>query len=236
MGRRLRNKLPMMEGLLQPVSNNQQEISRYLERTKESQKKYHDRHASKDMKELQPGTKVRMQPWTNSSHCSQASPYTKILRGAGWRRQKVSRQQATSTGMPSTRTWQFEWSRQNSNPGQRNSQGCWVWPTHDSHYVAWNPIPGATHIPGTSSGEHYGTICHPKWQTSSSTKPAWPVGLYNYRLWSVVDLFSLNQGQWHLFSEYYFIIVLLFKKGRMWYKMQKVYFPLPSQSQCMSRD
>ena len=66
MGRRLRNKLPIMEGLLQPASNNQQEISRYLEKTKESQKKYHDRHASKDMKELQPGTKVRMQPWTNS--------------------------------------------------------------------------------------------------------------------------------------------------------------------------
>ena len=66
MGRRLRNKLPMMEGLLQPASHNQQEISRYLEKTKESQKKYHDRHASKDMKELQPGTKVRMQPWTNS--------------------------------------------------------------------------------------------------------------------------------------------------------------------------
>ena len=66
MGRRLRNKLPMMEGLLQPASNNQQEISRYLDKTKESQKKYHDRHASKDMEELQPGTKVRMQPWTKS--------------------------------------------------------------------------------------------------------------------------------------------------------------------------
>ena len=58
MGRRLRNKLPMMESLLQPASNNQQEISRYLEKTNEGQKKYHDRHASMDMKELQPGTKV----------------------------------------------------------------------------------------------------------------------------------------------------------------------------------
>ena len=66
MGRRLRNKLPMMESLLQPASNNQQEISRYLEKTNESQKKYHDRHASMDMKELQPGTNVRMQPWTNA--------------------------------------------------------------------------------------------------------------------------------------------------------------------------
>lgn len=64
MGRRLRNKLPIKESLLQPASNNQKEISRYLEKTKENQKKYHDRHASKDLKELQPGTKVRMQPWT----------------------------------------------------------------------------------------------------------------------------------------------------------------------------
>ena len=66
MGCQLRIKLPMMESLLQPTSNNQQEISRYLDKTKESQKKYHDRHASKDMKELQSGPKVRMQPWTNS--------------------------------------------------------------------------------------------------------------------------------------------------------------------------
>ena len=66
MGRRLRNKLPMMESLLQPASNNQQEISRYLENTKESQRKYHVLHASREMKELQPGTKVCMQPWTNS--------------------------------------------------------------------------------------------------------------------------------------------------------------------------
>ena len=89
MGRRLRNKLPMMEGLLQPASNNQQEISRYLEKTKESQKKYHDRHASKLGYERTPA-------WNQSSHaaldkfqsletshCSQTSPYTKILCGAG---------------------------------------------------------------------------------------------------------------------------------------------------------
>ena len=56
----------MTESLLQPASNNQEEISRYLEKTKESQKKYHDRHASIDIKDLQPRTKVRMQPWTNT--------------------------------------------------------------------------------------------------------------------------------------------------------------------------
>ena len=33
---------------------------------KEDQKKHNDRHASSELKELQPGTKVRMQPWTDS--------------------------------------------------------------------------------------------------------------------------------------------------------------------------
>ena len=36
MGRRLRNKLPVMECPLQPASNNQQEVSRYPEKTKET--------------------------------------------------------------------------------------------------------------------------------------------------------------------------------------------------------
>ena len=61
-GRRLRNKLPMIERLLQPGSNNQQEISRFLEKTKQNKKKCYDRHAGRNMKELEPGTKVRMQP------------------------------------------------------------------------------------------------------------------------------------------------------------------------------
>jgi len=54
--------LPMLESLLQSASNSQQEISRYLEKTKENQRKYYDCHASKDMTELEPGTKVRMHP------------------------------------------------------------------------------------------------------------------------------------------------------------------------------
>ena len=58
--------LPIMECLLQSARNNQQEVSRYLGKTKETQKKYHDLHASKDTKNLQPGTKVRLQPWTDS--------------------------------------------------------------------------------------------------------------------------------------------------------------------------
>ena len=65
-GRRLRNELPMMDSLLQPASVNHKDVSRYLKKTKEDQKKNHDRHASSEMKELQPGTKVRLQPWTDS--------------------------------------------------------------------------------------------------------------------------------------------------------------------------
>ena len=66
MGRRLRNELPMMNSLLQPASVNQKDVSKYLKKMKEDQKKHHDRHASGEMKELQPGTKVRIQPWTDS--------------------------------------------------------------------------------------------------------------------------------------------------------------------------
>ena len=51
-----------MESLLTPTSNNQDEISKHLKKTKEDQKKYHDRHASKSMKERRQCTKVRMKP------------------------------------------------------------------------------------------------------------------------------------------------------------------------------
>ena len=73
MGRRLRHELPAMESLLQPASNNQKEVSKYLRKTKEEQKKYHDRHASENMKELELETKVRMQPWTDSNEWKPAT-------------------------------------------------------------------------------------------------------------------------------------------------------------------
>ena len=66
MGRRLRNGLPMMDSLLQPASVNQKDVSKYLKKMKEDQKKHHDRHTSSELKELQPGMKVRMHPWTDS--------------------------------------------------------------------------------------------------------------------------------------------------------------------------
>ena len=56
----------MMDSLIQLASVNQKEVSTYLKKTKEDQKKYHDRHASSEMKDLQPRPKVRMQPWTDS--------------------------------------------------------------------------------------------------------------------------------------------------------------------------
>jgi hypothetical protein len=52
-------------------------------KTKEEKKKYHDKHASKKLKELQPGAKVRLEPWTYSkngnSDGSDSSPYAKII-------------------------------------------------------------------------------------------------------------------------------------------------------------
>lgn len=78
------------------TSNNQKEVSRYLRKTKEDQKKYHDRHASENMHE-------RTWDWNQSSnaaldrlqrveasHCSQTSPYAKILCSASWGWRKVS--------------------------------------------------------------------------------------------------------------------------------------------------
>lgn len=32
---------------------------------KEDQTKYHDKHVSQELKELQPGINVRLEPWTN---------------------------------------------------------------------------------------------------------------------------------------------------------------------------
>ena len=58
----MRNELPMMDSLIQLASVNQKDVSRYLKKTKEDQKKHHDRHASIEMKDLQPRTKVRLQP------------------------------------------------------------------------------------------------------------------------------------------------------------------------------
>jgi hypothetical protein len=73
MGRRLRNDLPVMESLLQPANNSPQRISKYLMKTKEEKKKYHDKHASKKLKELQPGAKVRLEPWSYSKEWKPAT-------------------------------------------------------------------------------------------------------------------------------------------------------------------
>ena len=42
MGHRLRNGLPMMDSLLQPANVNQKDVSKYLTKMKEDQKKHHD--------------------------------------------------------------------------------------------------------------------------------------------------------------------------------------------------
>ena len=120
-----------------------------------------------------------------ASHCSQASPQTKILCGSGWRWQKYCHNRRHLQVCPA--------------PGHASLNGelplCVDKTLVQNKVTAKEaesdqptnlimlpdiPIPGATHAPGTGSGEHYRTICHPKWQTSSSTKQAWPVDLYSY--------------------------------------------------------
>ena len=158
MGRRLRNKSPIMESLLQPASSNLQEISRYLEKTKESQKKYHDHHASKNMKELQPGTKVALDKFQSleTSHCSLASPYTKIL----WHRLKTAESIAATGDI-------YEYAQH-----QDKKPVMYAEPDQFTTPIMLPEIPSQEqHAPGTSSGEHYVTICRPNWQTSSSTNP-----------------------------------------------------------------
>ena len=142
MGRRLRNVLPVTEGLLQPASNNQQEISKYLKKTKEVQKKYHDRHASKSMKELLPGTKVRMQPWTNSKEWKPAAvvrrhhtPRSYVVQGEDGRKYCRNRQQTTDNrqqhlqGCPASgrgsldAELSFDSRARDHSPGHRTTQG-----------------------------------------------------------------------------------------------------------------
>ena len=82
MGRRLRNGLPMMDSLLQPASVNQNDVSKYLKKMKEDQKKHHDRHASS--KGTTAGNESvnaaldRLQR-VEASDSSQTSPHTKVL-------------------------------------------------------------------------------------------------------------------------------------------------------------
>ena len=94
-GRRLKNELPMMESLLTPTSNNQDEISKHLKKTKEDQKKYHDHRASRSLKEVKQGAKVRMQPdtdskpWKTVTYSSKTSAHAKIPCRANRRREKL---------------------------------------------------------------------------------------------------------------------------------------------------
>ena len=109
MGRRLRNGLPMMDSLLQPANVNQKDVSKYLTKMKEDQKKHHDRHASSELKELQPGMKVRMQPWTDFREWKPATvvrhhhtPRSYVVQADDGK--KLSSQQAASASLPSPRT------------------------------------------------------------------------------------------------------------------------------------
>jgi len=121
MGRRLRNGLPMMDNLLQPASVNQKDVSKYLKKMKEDQKKHRDRHASSELKELQPGTKVRMQPWTNSREWKPATvvrhhhtPRSYVVQADDGRNYRCNRQHLRVCPAPGPRSLNAEQSLDDS--------------------------------------------------------------------------------------------------------------------------
>ena len=101
-----------MDSLIQLASVNQKDVSRYLKKTKEDQKKHHDRHASIEMKDLQPRTKVRLQPWTDSREWKPVTvvrkkntPRPSVVQAKDNRKYSCNRQQLTS--LPSSSTWKL---------------------------------------------------------------------------------------------------------------------------------
>lgn len=89
------------------------DVSRYLKKTKENQKMYLDRNTSSKIKELQPGTKVQMQPLAYSteketSNGSETSSHSKVLCSSSRRWVRVLPQQTLATTSPSSGTWKFK--------------------------------------------------------------------------------------------------------------------------------
>ena len=123
MGCRLRNGLPMMDSLLQLANVNQKDVSKYLTKMKEDQKKQHDRHASSELKELQPGMKLRMQPWTDSREWKPATlvghhhtPRSYVAQADDGRNYRRNRQRLRVCPAPGPRRLDAEWSLDNSAP------------------------------------------------------------------------------------------------------------------------
>ena len=62
MGRRPRNKLPSLRGLLTPTAYNHQDVMQRLDHQKANQKLYHESKSASDLPPLCPGDQVRMAP------------------------------------------------------------------------------------------------------------------------------------------------------------------------------
>lgn len=110
MGRRPRNRLPTARQLLIPKAYNSLNIKHELDRSKASQKFYHDKsRASKHHLPLTPGEEVRQQKIVPSSGCSETQ-CTKILHcGLWWQRvlpqQAASLQKLQISHFPSDEPW-----------------------------------------------------------------------------------------------------------------------------------
>ena len=164
MGRRLRNGLPMMDSLLQPASVNQNDVSKYLKQMKEDQMKHHDRHASSELKELQPGMKVRMQPWSDFREWKPATvvrhhhtPRSYVVQADDGRNYRRIRQHLRVCPAPGPRSLNAERSldgsaHHNLPKDQTKQPAPPVSPVIPSPWQHYNPEP-----PGGDSSEAYVT-------------------------------------------------------------------------------
>ena len=180
MGRRLRNGLPMMDSLLQPANVNQKDVSKYLTKMKEDQKKHHDRHASSELKELQPGMKVRMQPWTDFREWKPATvvrhhhtPRSYVVQADDGRNYRRNRQHLRVCPAPGPRSLNAERSldgsaHHNLPKDQTKQPAPPVSPVIPPPWQHHNPEP-----PG--GGGQFRGLCYPKWQTSTQTKTVGPL-------------------------------------------------------------
>jgi hypothetical protein len=208
MGRRLRNDLPVMESLLQPANNSPQRISKYLMKTKEDQKKYHDKHASKELKELQPGAKVLLEPWTYSKewkpatvvshHHTPRSYVVQTENGRKYRRNRQHLRVCPALGSDSDdQTIAPAVDKEMSSPEKCRSTIRWCRPIHCFIDRESRSITLTRNVPTTwTTSRDHQPVRYQKWSISGETQTIWVVKLetlfdINFSYFEFISLMNL---------------------------------------------
>lgn len=104
MGRRPRNKLPTARALLRPMNYDSLKVKHLLDKTKRTQKLYHDKRAVRPRPDLRPGDEVRMAPYPGNQKWSPAvvvqphsAPRSYIVDSGGKFLRRTSQHLRTST-------------------------------------------------------------------------------------------------------------------------------------------